>query len=189
MQFDERLIAAKDGWDQKEISIRSVKGPLPTLMHCAPRTQIPRISCCTILPIVVKGLSKDLVSVPTTRTISSRKIVIPSNDSGYSLEKIVIRSKQSSAALLFQITSPEPFATNLSKDVSLNNSSKRCLLWSHEFSRYIFCWSLLCFHNISLIFIGPLVSWVPCLTLCDQSQFLFLTMILSNRTSSGVIIT
>ena len=106
MQFDERLKAAKDRWDQKEISIRSVKVPLPTLMHCAPRTQIPRISCYTILPIVVKGLSKDLVSVPTTQTISSRKIVIPSNDSGYSLEKIVIRSKQSSAALLFQITHP-----------------------------------------------------------------------------------
>ena len=95
MQFDERLKAAKDRWDQKEISIRSVKGPLPTLMHCAPRTQIPRISCYTILPIAVKGLSKDLVSIPTTQTISWRKIVIPSNDSGYLLEKIVIRSNGS----------------------------------------------------------------------------------------------
>ena len=95
MQFDERLKAAKDLWDQKEINIRSVKGPLPTLMHCAPRTQIPRISFYTILPIVVKGLSKDLVSVPTTQTICSRKTVIPSNDSGYSLEKIVMRSNGS----------------------------------------------------------------------------------------------
>ena len=95
MQFDERLKAAKDRWDQKEIRIRSVKGPLPTLKHCAPRTQIPRILCYTILPIVVKGLSKDLVSVPTTQTMCSRKIVIPSDDSGYSLEKIVIRSNGS----------------------------------------------------------------------------------------------
>ena len=74
MQFDERLIAAKDGWDQKEISIRSVKGQLPTLMHCAPRTQIPRISCYTILPIVVKGLSKDLVSFQRLRLSVREKL-------------------------------------------------------------------------------------------------------------------
>ena len=43
MQFDERLKAAKDRWDQKEISIRSIKGPLPTLMHCAPRLMILRL--------------------------------------------------------------------------------------------------------------------------------------------------
>ena len=36
--------------------------------------------------------------------------------------------------------SPEPFAMNLSKTVSLNDSSKRCLPSSHEFSQYIFCW-------------------------------------------------
>ena len=35
---------------------------------------------------------------------------------------------------------PEPFAMNLSKTVSLNHSSKRCLPSSHEFSQYIFCW-------------------------------------------------
>ena len=36
--------------------------------------------------------------------------------------------------------SPEPFAMNLSKTVSLNDSSKRCLPSSHEFSQCIFCW-------------------------------------------------
>ena len=139
------------------------------------------------------------------------KNAIHSNSSGFPFKKTVIRSKgwgyparnklsstwtaqvinskQLSAALLFQTTFNQTVCANLSKNVSLNNSSKRCLLSSHEFSRYIFCWSLLYFHNVSLIFIGPVVSWVPCLTLCDQSQFLFVTMILSNRTSSGVIIT
>ena len=33
--------------------------------------------------------------------------------------------------------SPEPFAMNLSKTVSLNDSSKCCLPSSHEFSQYI----------------------------------------------------
>ena len=34
------------------------KGPLPTLMHCAPRTQIPRISCYMNLLIVWKAFLK-----------------------------------------------------------------------------------------------------------------------------------
>ena len=93
----------------------------------------------------------------------SRKIVIRSNDSGYLLEKIVILSNGSgypfeknrhpferldelsvknncqprycSKPLLL----PKPFATNESKNVSSNNSSKRCLPSPHKFSRYIFC--------------------------------------------------
>ena len=42
-------------------------------MHCATRTQIPRISCYTKLLIVVKGFFKDLVSIRTTRVIRSKK--------------------------------------------------------------------------------------------------------------------
>ena len=64
-----------------------IKGPLPTLMHCAPRTQFSRISCNTKLLIVVKGFFKDLISVQTAQTIRSRKIAIRSNGSGYPLEK------------------------------------------------------------------------------------------------------
>ena len=42
------------------------------------------------------------------------------------------------------------FLMNLSKNVSLNNSSKHCLPLPHEFPWCIFCWmhGLLCFHNI-----------------------------------------
>ena len=64
-----------------------LKGPLPTLMHCALRTQIWRISCCTKLLIVVKGFSKDLVLVQTAQAIRSKKIVIRANGSGYPFEK------------------------------------------------------------------------------------------------------
>ena len=40
------------------------------------------------------------------------------------------------------------FSTILSKNVSLNHSSKRCLPSPHEFPRCIFCWiAFLCFHN------------------------------------------
>ena len=56
-------------------------------MRCAPRTQIPRISCYTKLLTVVKGFSKDLVSVRTPQAIRSKKIVIRSNGSGYPFEK------------------------------------------------------------------------------------------------------
>ena len=52
----------------------------------------------------------------------------------------VINSKQLSAALLFQTTFNQTVCANLSKNVSLNNSSKRCLPSPHEFSPYIFCW-------------------------------------------------
>ena len=41
-------------------------------MHCATRTQISRISCYTKLLIVVKGFSKDLVSIRTARVIRSK---------------------------------------------------------------------------------------------------------------------
>ena len=51
----------------------SFKGLLPTLMHCAPRTQIPRISCYRKLVIVVIGLFQ--------------KFSIGSNGSGYPFEK------------------------------------------------------------------------------------------------------
>ena len=64
-----------------------IKGPLLTLMHCAPRTQIPRISCYKKLLIVVKGFSKDVISVQTAQAIRSRKITIRSNGSGYPFEK------------------------------------------------------------------------------------------------------
>ena len=143
MQFDERLIAAKDGWDQKEISIRSVKGQLPTLMHCAPRTQIPRISCYTILPIVVKGLSKDLVSFQRLRLSVREKLSFLRTTQAIHWKKLSsVRTAPFETIVSRAIVpnrSPEPFATNLSRDVSLNNSSKSCLLSSHEFSRYIFC--------------------------------------------------
>ena len=62
----------------------ALKGPLSTLLHCASRAQIQRITCDTKFLIVVKGFSKELVSVGTA---------------------LAIRSKQLSAALLlFQIT-------------------------------------------------------------------------------------
>ena len=67
--------------------LQTGKGPLPTLMHCALRTQIRRISCYTKLLIVVKGFSKDLVLVRTAQAIHSKKIVIRSNGSGYPFEK------------------------------------------------------------------------------------------------------
>ena len=51
-----------------------LKGPLPTLMHCALRTQIWRISCYTKLLIVVKSFSKDLVLVRTAQAIHSKKL-------------------------------------------------------------------------------------------------------------------
>ena len=41
----------------------NIKGQLPTLMHYMPRTEIREISCYTKLLMVVKGFSKDLVSV------------------------------------------------------------------------------------------------------------------------------
>ena len=41
----------------------------------------------------------------------------------------------------------------------------------------------------TLIFGRPVVSWFPCLILCEQSRFLFVTMILRKRMSRGVIIT
>ena len=47
---------------------------MPTLIHCALRTQIPRISCYTKLLIVVKGFSKDLVLVRTVQAIRSKKM-------------------------------------------------------------------------------------------------------------------
>ena len=56
----------------------NIEGTLPALMHCAPRTYIPRISCYTKLQIVVKGFSKDSVSARTTQAIRLRKIVIRS---------------------------------------------------------------------------------------------------------------
>ena len=152
-------------------------------MRCAPRTQIPRISCYTKSLTVVKGFSKDLVSVRTPQAIRSngsgyplekktqsipskvferhrlirlRRIVIRSNSSGYPLEKIVIRSscsgypfeencnpferlelsrrsKELSAALLFQITFTR--AVRDENHVSLINSSKRPLPSSYELSR------------------------------------------------------
>ena len=127
-----------------------LKGPLPTLMHCEPRTQFPRISRFLKLLIVVKGFSKDLVSGRTALAIRSKKIVIlrttqaihpkgsaypsekivirRSNGSGYPLEKVVIRSDGS---VLLQTTfsgavRDEPVKTNVSFN-DLRNSSKRCL--------------------------------------------------------------
>ena len=90
------------------------------------------------------------------------KNAIHSNSSGFPFKKTVIRSKgwgyparnklsstwtaqvinskQLSAALLFQTTFNQTVCANLSKNISLNNSSKRCLPSPHEFPRYIFCW-------------------------------------------------
>ena len=147
-----------------------LKGPLPTLMHCAPRTQFPRISRFLKLLVVVRGFSKDLVSGRTALAIRSKKIVIlrttqaihprkiairskgsaypsekivirRSNGSGYPLEKVVIRSDGS---VLLQTTFSGAVRDEPVKtNVSFNdlrNSSKRCLPSPHEFSRYIFCW-------------------------------------------------
>jgi len=134
-------------------------------MHCATRTQIPRISCYTKLMIVIKVFSKDLVSVRTARVIHSkkkchpcrtskairsRKIVILSNGSGCPFEKIVIRSNGSSypfKTIVSRATVPNHFfhpsrllRTCQKCKLIINNSSKRCLPSPHEFSRYIFCW-------------------------------------------------
>ena len=82
----------------KSLFARLPKRAIANLMHCAPRKQIPRISCYTKLLIVVQ----DLVSVRTAlvihwkkncnpfewlRAIRSRKIAIRSNGSGYPFEK------------------------------------------------------------------------------------------------------
>ena len=79
-------------------------------MHCAPRRQIPRISCYTKLLIVVKGFSKDLVSVRTAQAIRSKKDchpferlwlsvwkrnVTPGTTQAIRFRKIVIRSIRS----------------------------------------------------------------------------------------------
>ena len=79
---------------------------MSTLMHCAPRRQIPRISCYTKLPIVVKGFFKDFNERFGIRSNGSgypfeknchlferpclsvrKRNVIPSNDSGYPFQK------------------------------------------------------------------------------------------------------
>ena len=145
-----------------------------------PRKQIPRISCYTKLLIVVQ----DLVSVRTALVIhSKKKIVIPSNDSGLSVREKLPSFRKARAILWKKLSSavrtarairwkkfsslrtasycskplsPEPFATNLSKNVSLNdlrNSSKLCLPspHDHEFSRYIFCWIAFCAFITSII--------------------------------------
>ena len=133
-------------------------------MHCATRTQIPRISCYTKLLIVVKGFSKDLVSVRTATAIRSKKkchpfeclmLSVREKLSSFRTPRAVrskkslsvrtawaIRSNQLPAALLFQTTSftravcDEPVKKC---ELIINNSSKRCLPSPHEFSRYIFC--------------------------------------------------
>ena len=133
-------------------------------MHCATRTQIPRISCYTKLLIVVKGFSKDLVSVRTATAIRSKKkchpfeclmLSVREKLSSFPTPRAVrskkslsvrtaraIRSNQLPAALLFQTTSftqavcDEPVKKC---ELIINNSSKRCLPSPHEFSRYIFC--------------------------------------------------
>ena len=81
----------------------SLKGPLPTLMHCAPRTHISWISCNTKFLIVVKSLISVKTSYPFERlrlsvginchpferfSLSVRKRnTIRSNDSGYPFVK------------------------------------------------------------------------------------------------------
>ena len=95
----------------------------------------------------MKGFSKDLVLGWTAQTIHSKKIVICSNSLDYMIKEnchlfeqlmLAFKTILLSATLLLQIT--EPFAMNLSKTVSLNDSSKHCLPSPHEFSPYIFCW-------------------------------------------------
>ena len=133
-------------------------------MHCATRTQIPQISCYTKLLVVVKGFSKDLVSVRTATAIRSKKkchpfeclmLSVREKLSSFRTPRAVrskkslsartaraIRSNQLPAALLFQTTSftravcDEPVKKC---ELIINNSSKRCLPSPHEFSRYIFC--------------------------------------------------
>ena len=137
-------------------SARVFKGPLPTFMHCTPPTQVSEISCYTKLPrIVVKGFSKDLISVRSGYPLE--KIVIRSKGSGncHPFERLglsvwrklssvrtarAILSKQLSASLVFRNTFTRAVCDEVSKNVSLNNSYKRCLPSPHEFSRYILYW-------------------------------------------------
>ena len=135
------------------------------MTHCATLTQIQRISGYTKLLIVVKGFSKDLVSVRTAKAVRSKKkchpfeclrLYVREKLSSFRTPRAVrskksssvrtgraIRSKQLSAALLFQSTSftravcDEPVKKC---ELIIYNSSKRCLPSPHEFSRYIFCW-------------------------------------------------
>ena len=72
--------------------------------------------------------------VRPARDIRSKKIVTRSNASSYPFKTIVSRATVPNHSLLL----PEPFATNLSKTVSSNNSSKPCLPLSHEFSHGTF---------------------------------------------------
>ena len=111
-------------------------GPLQTLMHFAPRTQIPRISCYTKLPMVVKTFSTDLVSVRTTQSVRMEKIVIRSNGSGYLLEQ----NSYSFQRFNYPFKKIVGRAAVPKKNVILNNSSKCCLPSPHEFPRRIFCW-------------------------------------------------
>ena len=145
-------------------------------MHCATRTQIPRISCYTKLLIVVKGFSKDLVSVRTARAIRSKKkchpfeclmLSVREKLSSFRTPRAVrskkslsvrtaraIRSNQLPAALLFQTTSftravcDEPVKKC---ELIINNSSKPLLAFtSCIFTVNFLLSSLLCFHNIGL---------------------------------------
>ena len=67
--------------------LQQLKSPLPTLMHCAPQTQILRILCYTKLLMVMKGFSKDLVLGQMAQAIHSKKIVICSNSLDYMIEE------------------------------------------------------------------------------------------------------
>ena len=98
----------------------------------------------------MKGFSKDLVLGWTAQAIHSKKIVICSNSLDYMIEenchlfeRLVLCIQNNiivSHTIVPNHLHPEPFAMNLSKTVRLNDSSKRCLPSSHEFSQYIFCW-------------------------------------------------
>ena len=69
-------------------------------MRCAPRRQIPQISCYTKLLTVVKGFSKDLVSVRTSQAIRWKKIVIRLNGSGNPFEKEMLSLRMTQVILL-----------------------------------------------------------------------------------------
>ena len=109
--------------------------------------------------------AKKLSSVRTALAIRSKKKCHSFNYSGYPfaqncypLERLAdalsVRRKLSSKVFdwlelslqnycqlryCYKPLSPEPFASDLSKNASLSKSYERCLPSPHEFSRYIFC--------------------------------------------------
>ena len=94
------------------------------------------------------GVREKLSSVRTTRAIRWKKLssfrtaraIRSKNRHPFErLNELSIKNNCQPRYCSKPLLLPKPFATNLSKNVSSNNSSKRCLSSPHKFSRYIFC--------------------------------------------------